>query len=295
MTAVIVLAAALVLLEFRASQGNVGVTFNGLGATDGALNRSSHAPMRYRVLVPWLLWPFSRLVRLRVYVIIKALLIFFSLVAVRPLVSDLGLAVFAIALTLTFEFDYWDCYVEVIAVCLLLTGEPVYALIGTTLWALSKETVLIAPVVGFFAGGPMVALASLPGLLVWWLMHKRQGKASLYYPRWEARWQRLRAWRNAKDKPALPIYWAIGLAIVLIGVYNPADLKMAPKRRDAGPFISVLYTLFVVIVALLNRDPALSGTIWLALVWPLAGWTLVRARETRVMLPSAIWLAMALS
>jgi hypothetical protein len=224
-------------------------------------------------------------------VIIKVALIFGSFLAIRPLVSDLGLMVFALIMILTFEFDYWDCYVEVIAVCFLLMGDPVYALVGTALWALSKETVLLAPVIGFFVGGPVIAIATLPGIAVWYLMHRMQGKAKLYCDRWGARRRRLEAWRKSKNKPALPLYWFTGLAIILVGIYNPADLKLASKRRDMAPYISVLYTLLVVVVALANSGP----TIWAALVWPLAAWTMVRARETRVMLPSAVWVAISLS
>jgi len=292
---IILLVSVLALLEFRASQGNIGTTFNGYGAIQGVLTRTSSAPMRYRVLVPWLLWAIPRRVRLQVYLAIKALLILLAILAVEPLVSSAGLLVFAIAMAATFEFDYWDCYVEVAAVAMILSGEPVMALVGATLWAFSKETVLLAPVIALFVGGPTLVMATVAGVVVWGLVHIRQGKAGLYYERWGGRVIRLRAWRGQANRPPLLLYWIGIVSILASGVYNASDLKQMMKRRDTGMMMSLLWTVAIVIVALSTWGTPLAQTSWLALVWVLAAWTMVRARETRIMLPSAIWVAMAFS
>ena len=67
------LVAVLAILEFRACQGNIGTAFNGYGAIQGVLSRTSNAPMRYRVLAPWLLMAVPRRARMGAYLGLKVL------------------------------------------------------------------------------------------------------------------------------------------------------------------------------------------------------------------------------
>ena len=249
-------------LEMRATSHNLGLPWNGIGAVPGVRDRTAKAPMRYRVLVPWLL----RLAPVRWqalgYFLVKWAIMALAVLAARPLVGVLGMTVLALLMAVTFEYDYWDGYAELLGVALVLSGEPGAVLLGAALWALSRETVWLAPILAFAGSGAILGAVALVGPLVWCLVRLRQGRAEMYCHRWTLR------------------------------TYNAADIRAMRERVDVGLIVSFAWCLAVLVVVLwADLPPVLDRTRALALVWIVAGWVLGRARETRVFLPSALWLA----
>lgn len=255
------------VLEWRVVKANVGARWNGYGAIVGVLRRDSDAPMRYRVLVPWLM----RVCRCRsvvVYQMIKTMLLACALVVGERLLGVGGMLMLAVLVATTFEFDYWDCYAELLGVgCVLLAGETGdwrLAVAGGVVWGLSKETAVVAPGLGLLAGGWWFGLAGLSGPVVMGLVRIVQGRADLYCERW--------TWR----------------------AYNLRDLRLARERWDVGPWCSILWTV-VTVGAMIVEGRVTTGvmerTAGMAGVWLVAGWLMARARETRVFLPCALWMA----
>ncbi len=267
------LAVGLVLgvIEWGRVKANVGAVWNGYGASQGTSSRVIMAPMRFRVLVPWLLAGLD-LFGIRgvaVYQALKVGLMCAALAVVEQLVGQVGLLVAALLMALTFEFDYWDCYSELVGVGLVLLGSARgdiwQVVVGSVVWGLSKETVLIAPALGLLAGGVRAAGLALAGPVVLGLVWMWQGPAGLYpsCDRWTLR------------------------------SYNARDLGRAFERRDLMPFVSVAWTAAVVVACwrLGSAGQGVLGrTAVVGLVWLLTGWTMARARETRVFMPTVLWL-----
>lgn len=292
MVIVIVLTALLAFMEFRATQGNIGAVWNGYGAAHGVLTKTGVAPGRYRVLVPWLLGPVPRKHRLAVYLVLKIILLSLSLAAAWAVIGTMAVILLAVFIAVTFEFDYWDCYVEIMAVCLILTGNPWWTLLGAVLWGLSKETVFFAVPLALCSGGLVPMAVSLVGPAIFIGVMKYQGKAELYSKRWSRRKMRIDAWKRVEHNPL--IHWLGIVSMAVVGSYNPGDLKASIYRKDAGIFISIFWSLLAVALSFTVWGTELAQTYWIGLGWVLAGWVLIRVRETRAMLPSAIWMAMAL-
>ena len=261
-SAVILIWISLIALELRVTRRNINNWATGYGSMAATLERNSKAPMRYRVLAAWTVgrlplryWPGG-------YMSLKYLLMGAALFIAYPLLGLAGVAVLAVLTASTFEYDYWDCYAELAAVGLILYGEPWAVLTGAVLWGLSKETVFLAPALALFAGGLHCGLIGLAGPLMFLLAMVIQGKAKLYCKRWTAR------------------------------VYNAADLRIAWAVKDSGMLLSLTWMIAAVLVALFGKlAHPFAGTAWLGLGWFVAGWTLARARETRVFLPAALWIA----
>ena len=283
----------LAALEFRACRANIGSEYNGYGAIQGVLARTGHAPGRYRVLVPWLVCWLPVRWRLVSYLAHKWGLMGLSLVVARSLVGESGALALGLLMAATFEFDYWDCYAELLGVGLCLSGEPWQVLVGVVVWGVSRETVFLAVPLAFLSGGWEAGIASLAGVVVWWLIRQYQGKADLYSGRWKMRKSRLGAWRGLKGKVPGWRYWLGVVAIGTINPYNATDLRRAWDHKDTGVLLSVVFTLAGVGTALFSRanmGPALARTAWIGLGWLVAGWTLARARETRLFLPVGLWI-----
>lgn len=270
------LALALGCLEWRVVRGNMGAVWNGYGAVGGTRARVLKAPMRYRVLVPWLVGWIPEPVRLWAYQGVKMSLVAGCLLLGAALLGRAGMALLAVLVAVTFEFDYWDGYAELLAVELILLGSPWSMALGGVVWGFSRETALLAPVLIFLASGWDV-FACVP--LVVWLAGPValgaarfvQGPARLYCERWTLR------------------------------VYNLPDLARSVERADVGPWLSLLWTGAVLAAAGVLLVAGWSGRVggawWrtalVAPVWIVAGWTMARVRETRVLLPSAVWMVAA--
>jgi len=269
-------AAGLALLEWRMTAGNRNRECNGYGALAGTLRRNNAAPMRYRVLVPWVLLGLGRVVRLVRrrgitvqawhYQVVKGLLMWGSLAVAERLVGLAGMLAVAVLVASTFEFDYWDCYAELLGVGLCVMGSPWAALAGGVIWGLSRETAILAPALGLLAGGPWAGLAAVSGPAAMLGVRLVQGRAALYCERWTMR------------------------------AYNVPDLVKARGQGDVGLWLSIGWTVVGIVTAVWGRGrmpAALAATMPVALVWLVAGWTMARARETRVFMPLALWIAAA--
>jgi len=260
----------LAALEWRVVKGNVGAVWNGWGAVEGTLRRRNRAPMRYRVLVPWMLALLGKVglgTGLWQYEVLKVGLLAGALWVAEALLGTVGMLALAVLVASTFEWDYWDCYGELLGVGLiLLAGERGtwwLAVAGGLVWGLSRETALLAPVLGLLAGGWWCGAAALVGPWAMGLARLYQGKAGLYCERWT------------------------------LYVYNLRDLALAGKRKDVGPWLSVLWTVATVFVCVgvWECGGVMDRTRWVMLAWLGAGWLMGRSRETRVFLPCALWMA----
>jgi len=264
----IIVAVVLGALEWRVVRRNLGAVWNGYGAMLGTLRRDNAAPMRYRVLMPWALAGLARVFRFRItpahYQVAKVVLLAGALVAAEALLGMTGMLALAVLVATTFEFDYWDCYAELLGVGLVLSGAPWLVALGGLVWGLSRETVLMAPALGLLAGGPWCGVAAALGPVTLAVVRLVQGRSDLYCERWTSK------------------------------VYNARDLALAWRREDAGPYLSLLWTAGTLVAVVWGRGripPALGATAWIAPVWLLAGWLMGRARETRIFLPCALWVA----
>lgn len=287
---------ALGIAELRCVQRNFGAVWNGYGAIPGTIQRNNQAPMRYRVLVPWLIgWVPGRW-RTTTYLAVKWLLMGVALAAAYPLLGRAGTVVLALLMAGTFEYDYWDSYVELLGTALCLYGNPWWALVGAVLWAMSKETVFLAPFLAFAAGGWMAGAAGAAGIVVWAAVHRYQGKAEVYSGRWSDRWAKLEeVWGSRDSRGWLHRGLSLGLTLAL-NPYTVQDFKKCRDLVDLGVVFSVAWTLAALGVALwADLPPALERTAWVGMAWLVAGWTLARARETRIFLPTGLWIAGALT
>lgn len=252
------LAVVLVLaaLEFRITRRNIGTPYNGYGALEGTLWRANASPMRGRVLAAWLVGWLPPRPRLIAYQVFKWGLCYAALALFAELVGLVPMLLLALLIASTFAFDYLGCYAELLGVCLCLTGEPGAVVAGSIIWGLSRETVLLAPVLAWPWGLAGVAARLL--VVIW------QGRPALYCERWTLR------------------------------ALNVPDLRAMWRRLDSHMVMAVLWTLATPIVVLAPLPAPFKGTAWAPLVWIVAGWTMARARETRVFMPAALWLAAGL-
>lgn len=287
MTAVVV-GVALGLLEWRVVKGNRGAEWNGYGALLGVIKRDRPAPMRYRVLMGWVLAAAARVGRFTIrpvhYQAVKTALMVGALAVAQELVGTAGMLAVALGCAVVMEFDYWDCYAELLGVGLVLLGSREFGIgelgnwglglvvLGGVVWGLSKETVLLAPVLAMVAAGgaataPVLA-AGMAGPLALGLVRAVQGRAELYCERW--------TWR----------------------VYNWPDLRAAWERRDVGMGLSLVWMALWGYgnwgFGIRDWGGVMGRTAWVAVAWLVAGWTLARARETRVFLPTVLWMAWGL-
>lgn len=283
---------ALCAMEYQISRPNVGTEYNGFGSIRGVIDRTGPAPGRYRVLVPFVVARIPPRWRLAGYLALKWALLALSLLAAYPLLGQAGTLALGILMAATFEFDYWDCYVELAAIALCLYGAPWVVMLAAMAWGASRETVFLSVPLALVAGGPYHAAAALAGVVVWGLVRARQGKAALYSGRWTMRTERLAGWGRLKGTMGRGKYTAGRVMIAAINPYNALDLRRAWERRDTGDLLSLAFSVAAVVVSLSGRlSPVLQGTAWIGLGWVLAAWTLARARETRLLLPVTIWIA----
>lgn len=240
---------------------NMRSPYNGLGAVAGTYNKTAQATMRYRVLVPWLIGWMPRAIRTRAYVAIHATLIGASwLAAVSVVGRDAGW-ILAFWWCMSFQYDYWDAWVEMLGICAILGGHPALTLVACIAWGMSRETAHIAPLYALLAhGAPLCAIAASASLLRA-LVRLWQGPADLYCPRWpwrEVSLPIIRNWKtDIRPRVYLAVVWA-AVALVPCFTHLPAPFE---STKWALPFwVGSLYCFGVV-------------------------------DEPRVMLPTALWIS----
>ena len=251
-------------LDFRVTRGNLGSPWNGYGAVRGVWRRTNKAPMRYRPLVAWLIGWLPPGARLPAYLVVKYGLLAGAFVAAYPLIGGAGLVVLALLIATTLDFEYWDCYAELLSVGLVLSGSVWLVAVGALTWGLSKETFPLALPLALFSWGLWCGLAALVAPIVWGLMRLYQGKATLYCGR---------------------------------GEYNASDLRAMFRKGDVVMFTTIAWVVGGVAIMLARRavmPPALALTAWAPLMWFGASIALARMRETRVIMPAALWIAAGL-
>ena len=192
------------------------------------------------------------------YQAVKALLAVAAFTAIQAVAGQGAMLILAVIVASTLEFDYWDTYAELLGVALVLSGSPWLVAIGAIVWGLSRETALVAPLLTPTQGWLAWALSFLAPITLL-LVRRMQGRAELYCPRWTFR------------------------------LYN-----LAVDRELGYSILLTLATTVAVIFCRRSMPSALAATAWAPIVWIVAGWTLARARETRIFLPACIWLAAAL-
>lgn len=205
------------------ARDNYGAQWNGAGAISGVIQRSTQAPMIYRVLVPW----FSYLLRqagmplLNAYELVKILLTGFALWAVElawgPVVA---LGVLAI-LPVTFLYDYWDWAGELLGLSLCLTGDFWLALVGVWVWGLSRDTVLLAGLAYYLATGDWIGgFAVFSGSVIMYAaLRLVQGNKDSYCKLiWiKDNWQAIKNLRQA-ERPWWMGATIISLALIVIAL-----------------------------------------------------------------------------
>ena len=274
MWTIVLIGIMLGMLEFTVTRKNFGVLWNGFGALVGSYRRTGGAPMRYRVLFPYLLVPLfkrtkSAQMQNAIYQAAKTAFLVLSLVLMYNgygLVSALTLAVLVAA---TFQFDYWDCYVELAAIIGLLTLAPAPALLLFVLLALARPEVVpfalpmyVIACVTRWEANWLVAFASVIPVFLVKAVETWQGVAPLYCPRLE----------------------------VLNN--NPKDVLAIWKQLDAHIVISAGLVVFG-LLALLKSPPIEMAII--PLFWIPSGVIFGRVTEPRVFMPLAILIAWGIS
>lgn len=253
--AIVFVAVALSILEFRASRSNIGAGWNGYGAIKRTCAKSSHAPMRYRALVPWMIGWLPCKMQVWAYLAVKALLLLTTL-ALAEYVLGAALPL-AILLACTYEFDYWDNYAELIGILCCLSGNHLLIALGSIMWGLSRETAILSLPLAWATSG---TLWGGLGIVAVGVVRLIQGKAKLYCPRW--------TWR----------------------VYNWPDLQVCWSRQDWAIYWSAIWSVAVLVSMWFLPPGVLRATAWAVPVLLIAGWAMGRARETRIFLPTALWL-----
>jgi hypothetical protein len=138
--------AVLGLVQFRQTFNNLQVPWNGCGAVVNVVKRTAQAPMAYRVLVPWLIHGIARLAKRKMelrqwYWNLRDTLMALALIGAAHVYGwqPVPLLAFTLAMVALQQYDYWDCWVEIAALCCALTGNPLVAGVGIVAHALSRE------------------------------------------------------------------------------------------------------------------------------------------------------------
>jgi hypothetical protein len=177
-------ALAISVLDWRMTGARVS-EYCGYGAITGTLRRDNPAPMRYRVLVPWLMKLVYRIVCRRPvgvahYQVLKGALLAAALVAVQAIIGTPGMLLLAVLIASTLEFDYWDSYAELLGLALVLSGNLWLAGLGALLWGLSRETAALAPIIAYTAHGWPAGLVTCAAPVTMLAVRLYQGQAQLY-------------------------------------------------------------------------------------------------------------------
>ena len=236
--------------------------YAGIGAIGWTINKTAPAPMRYRVLVPWIIKAINgRLDTVLAYQIIQWLSISFALWAVSIAWSPSVAILTACMIPITYQFDYWNWPIELGCLALGMTGMFAPALIAGILLALSKETAPIVAVAYWSVtkdwGGSIAIMATIAAVMI--AVRLIQGRAELYCERWML-WQNLREllkWRDQK-----PVIFGSQIATVIV---SSMILLMAISKLG-----------FIMIPPLLIF---------------VAGWILAKSDEIRIFVSTFPWVA----
>ena len=238
--------------------------FNGFLTVNETNNKSTNAPMVYRVLIPWLmkLTPFRGVVA---YEFWRTFLLWLALVLVAGYWGHFAAVVWLVFVMSAQMYDTW-CYTgETIGITLALTGNLPAAMLGAFVHGLSRETVLINGFVYWLATGDTpgaVILVLWSGCVFLYVRHK-QGKKPLYCDRFMI----ARNWRilTRRETPKV-------------------------EGADVPFFYGAWINIGIIILSLVGAY--YSGRIgWTVPVIVLSTVTMGKINEYRLQIPVAVWAA----
>ena len=238
-------AICLARVQYMVSKFNLMAPWSGYGAIQGVLDKSSDAPMVYRVLVPWIL---GRNYTLCKYNLVQTILIWMMLIS---LYLAWGLQIIFLSmvfLMITFWYDYWDWSIEVMALALALTIFPL-ALFGIIILGLSRETAPLVGLVYALHSGDWALGFILSVIGLWTLLIVRliQGNHPLYCKRWM--------------------------------ILNNIELL---KKGNISAWLSIFICLLGMLALLQASSRNGHLDILIVPVIAILGWTMAKGNETRV-------------
>ena len=178
----------LVHLQHRISDYNAHTPYNGHGCVEDVLRKQALAPMAYRVLVPLVLkWTGARGRLLFWYFVSRDLLLIGAMVAIGCLIGWVLVPFLVVVLLVIsiLQYDYWDCWIEVLAFVAVLSGNHVCAVLACMALAASRETWPVAIVCYAAASGSalLAVLAWIPSMAVMGAVIAWQGVRPIYCDR----------------------------------------------------------------------------------------------------------------
>ena len=238
-----ILTLVVIYIDFKMTRGNMQVPWNGHGAVRSVLDGVAKAPMRYRVLVPWLVAPAKdALVR---YLYVKWWSILFATFASFTYFLKLGVdpylctSLLALFMLLSAIYDYADAYLEIglLASAFLFIGNSlVVVMVLTFVAALNRETAVVIPLAvaleGWVLGTVLVGGCFWVGYAI---PRLKYGKAERYCEFFTFK----RNWQTIKESRKVPLllneyfHFALLLTAVVI-VYSLSLGSLTPVETALG-------------------------------------------------------------
>jgi hypothetical protein len=174
------LALCLARVQYMATKFNQTARWNGRGAILSVLDKTTAAPMVYRVLAAWTIGR-----RLDLYQPFQFVLIWIALYSVYLAWGGTVMLITCVLLVATFWYDYWSVWPELIGFSLALVSFPL-ALLGVAIHGLSRETAPLCGLAYALHSGDWIGggIISVIGFTILWLVRRIQGKHPLYCDRW---------------------------------------------------------------------------------------------------------------
>jgi len=241
--------------------------WNGFLTVKAIIEKRIQAPMRYRVLIPWLMKrsPTS----LTMYEFWRVILLWVALLCVASYWGGVVAVIWLVFVMSAQIFDTW-CYTsETIGITLALMGNPIGAALGIFVHGLSRETVLINGFVYWLATGDVAGGLALSALAfaVFYGVRWYQGHADLYCDRFR-----------------------------ILDNIHYLLLKKSTRAKEADTLLFYAPYLHVILIALSLYGAYLTGRIGFVVpVMVLASVTMGKMNEYRLSLAVAVWAAYAIA
>ena len=257
-------------IQLKVGAFSYGSKYNGLGAIDDVLAKRAPAPVAYRVLVPGLIGTLERVAPglrkhrlVALYEPLKIGLMGAALAMTATVLGNTTALLLACLLPATFYYDYWDWPVEVFGFAAALSGQPLWAMAGGLVCALSRETAPLVPLTYLLVSDDWRG-ATLITMAVACLM------------------MAVRLAVGAHEK-----YWSASMWRV-----NLDDIRDFAVNRPfyLGEIVIALVISGLMLASVLSGH---AGAAWLVpLILLGLCWTLARAAEVRIFSAGLLWVAM---
>ena len=240
--------------------------WNGFLTVKPTIEKRIQAPMRYRVLIPWLMKRNPTSITL--YEFWRVILLWIALLCVASYWGSVVAVIWLVFVMSAQIFDTW-CYTgETIGITLALMGNPIGAVLGIFIHGMSRETVLINGFVYWLATGDIIggALLTVFAFAVFYGVRWYQGHADLYCNRWAIK-------KNV----------------------NYIFMRESTRSKEADTLLFYAPYLHLALIALSFYGAYLTGKIGLTVpVMVLASVTMAKLNEFRLSIPVAVWAAYAI-